>query len=40
MARRRRVVGHTQETLAAALSVERSTVARWEAGTSTPQPYL
>lgn len=32
LAERRRMVGHTQEKLAALLGVERSTVVRWEAG--------
>ena len=36
---RRRVVGYTQEQLAAVLDVERSTVVRWEAGETTPQPW-
>lgn len=39
LAERRRVVGHTQEQLAALLGVERSTVVRWEAGETTPQPW-
>jgi len=40
LAERRRVVGHAQEQLAALLGVERSTVQRWEAGETTPQPWL
>ncbi len=36
---RRHTVGHTQETLADVLAVERSTVVRWELGTSCPQPW-
>lgn len=39
LAQRRRVVGYTQEQLAAVLGVERSTVVRWEAGGTTPQPW-
>ncbi|MGH3815720.1 MAG: helix-turn-helix domain-containing protein [Pseudonocardiaceae bacterium] len=39
LAERRRVVGYTQEQLAAVLDVERSTVVRWEAGGTTPQPW-
>jgi DNA-binding XRE family transcriptional regulator len=39
MAERRRVVGYTQEQLAAVLEVERTTVVRWEAGETTPQPW-
>ncbi|MGY1943908.1 helix-turn-helix domain-containing protein [Nocardia asiatica] len=37
LAQRRKVQGFTQETLAARLEVERSTVVRWEAGKSEPQ---
>jgi DNA-binding XRE family transcriptional regulator len=33
------VVGYTQERLAAVLGVERSTVVRWEAGETCPQPW-
>jgi len=36
----RRVAGFSQEQLAEHLGVERSTVARWEAGETTPQPWL
>ncbi|MGH3803178.1 MAG: helix-turn-helix transcriptional regulator, partial [Pseudonocardiaceae bacterium] len=39
LAERRKVVGYTQEQLAAVLDVERSTVVRWEAGETTPQPW-
>jgi DNA-binding XRE family transcriptional regulator len=39
LAERRRVVGYTQEQLAAVLGVERTTVVRWEAGETTPQPW-
>jgi DNA-binding XRE family transcriptional regulator len=39
LAERRRTVGYTQEQLAALLEVERSTVVRWEAGETTPQPW-
>jgi DNA-binding XRE family transcriptional regulator len=38
-ATRYRVVGYTQEQLAEVLGVERTTVVRWEAGETTPQPW-
>ncbi|MER7766560.1 helix-turn-helix transcriptional regulator [Kitasatospora sp. NPDC096140] len=37
---RREAVGHTQESLAEALHVDRTTVGRWETGRSTPQPWI
>lgn len=40
LARRRRVQGLSQEALAVRLGVERSTVARWETGISTPMPWV
>ncbi|MGH3623367.1 MAG: helix-turn-helix transcriptional regulator [Sciscionella sp.] len=40
MATARTAAGLTQEDLAAALRVERSTVVRWEAGRHAPQSYL
>lgn len=36
----RKAAGHTQESLAAALHIDRSTVIRWEAGEYAPLPYL
>ncbi|WP_414943189.1 helix-turn-helix domain-containing protein [Amycolatopsis sp. cmx-11-32] len=36
---RREAMGYTQETFAAELKVEFSTVGRWERGEATPQPF-
>jgi DNA-binding SARP family transcriptional activator/DNA-binding XRE family transcriptional regulator len=40
LAARRRALGLTQEDLAARLRIERSTVVRWERGTTQPLPWL
>ncbi|GAB3167627.1 hypothetical protein GCM10027059_28920 [Myceligenerans halotolerans] len=40
LAARRRSRGLTQEGLAAQLQIERSTVARWEAGDTAPMPWV
>jgi transcriptional regulator with XRE-family HTH domain len=40
LARARKAAGLTQEALAYRVGVERSTVGRWEAGESDPQPWL
>lgn len=40
LAAARKSAGHTQESLAAALHIDRSTVIRWEAGDYAPLPYL
>ena len=39
-AARRKAVGFSQEQLAERLSIDRSTVARWESGETEPQPWM
>ncbi|MGW3228692.1 helix-turn-helix domain-containing protein [Kitasatospora sp. NPDC001095] len=39
LALQRAAAGHSQETLAAAMGVERTTVARWEQGKAEPRPW-
>ncbi|MGH3611876.1 MAG: helix-turn-helix transcriptional regulator [Pseudonocardia sp.] len=39
MANRRVVAGYTQEGLAEALGVDRTTIGRWERGAQLPQPW-
>jgi transcriptional regulator with XRE-family HTH domain len=38
-ARARKAAGYTQESLAERLGIDRTTVARWEAGQTAPQPW-
>jgi transcriptional regulator with XRE-family HTH domain len=40
LVQRRRVVGFSQQALATALSIERSSVVRWESGETAPQPWI
>lgn len=39
LANRRVVAGYTQEGLAEALGVDRTTIGRWERGAQLPQPW-
>src|SRR5688500_5157572 len=39
LAAARRAAGHTQESLADKMGVERTTVCRWEAGETAPTPW-
>lgn len=39
LANRRVVAGYTQEGLAEALGVDRTTIGRWERGAQVPQPW-
>lgn len=40
LAQRRKSAGYSQERLAQQLGIERSTVVRWEAGETEPQPWI
>jgi tetratricopeptide (TPR) repeat protein/transcriptional regulator with XRE-family HTH domain len=40
LVQRRRVVGFSQQALARTLSIERSSVVRWESGETEPQPWV
>ncbi|HVB45053.1 MAG TPA: helix-turn-helix transcriptional regulator [Streptosporangiaceae bacterium] len=40
LAGRRKAMGFSQESLAARLGADRSTIARWERGESQPQPFI
>ena len=40
LAARRKAAGFSQEQLAERLSIDRSTVARWESGETEPQPWI
>src|SRR5699024_9370686 len=40
LSRQRSAAGHSQESLAEALAMDRTTIGRWERGVASPQPWV